>query len=79
MGQKKAETARNNGSKSMWENLISPKNILNETLLFDTSKTAEEVIMDKIIKSVNDPLNDEYYIEHPHGTNTFTFRREDGK
>ena len=79
MGQKKVDTARNNVSKSMGENLISPKDILNETLLFDTSKTAEEVITDKIIKSVNDPLNDEYYIEHLHGTNTFTFRREDGK
>lgn len=54
------------------------KNI-NKTLLFDTSKINEEVIMDKIFKSLNDPLNDEYYIEHPDGTNAFTLKPRSGR
>ena len=48
---------------------FSMKNILNKTLLFNTSKTNEEVIIDKIIESLNDLLYDEYYIDHPGGTN----------
>ena len=52
--------------------------ILNKALLFDTSKINEEVI-DKIIESLNKLLNDEYYIDHPGGTNSFTLKREDGR
>ena len=53
---------------------FSLKNISNKTLLFDTSKINEEVIIDKIIESINDPLKDEYYIDHPNDTNSFTLK-----
>ena len=56
---------------------FSIKNILNKTLLFDTSKINEEVIIDKITGSLSDPLNDEYYIDHLDSTNSFTLKRED--
>ena len=46
---------------------------------FDTSKIKEEVIIDKIIELLNGPLNDEYYIDHPGGTNSFTLTRKDGR
>ena len=58
---------------------FSIKNILNKNLFFDISKINKEVIMEKIIQSVNDPLNDKYYIDHPDGTNSFTLKREDGR
>ena len=58
---------------------FSVKNILNKTLLFDTSKRNEEVMMDKIIVSLMDLLNKKYYIDHPDGTNSFTLKREDGR
>ena len=53
---------------------FSLKSILNKTLLFDTSKINEVVIIDKIIESINDPLQDENYIDHPNGTNSFTLK-----
>ena len=58
---------------------FSVKYILNKTLLFDTSKRNEEVIMDKIIESLMDRLNENYYIDHPDGTNSFTLKQEDGR
>ena len=58
-----------------WEFDFSMKNILNETLLFDTKKIG----VDAIIESLNDLLNDEYYIDHPDGTNSFTLKQEDGR
>ena len=48
---------------------FSMKNILNKTLLFHTSKTNEEVIIDKITESLNDLLYGKYYIDHPGDTN----------
>ena len=36
-------------------------------------------VIDKINESLNDRLNDEYYIDHSDGTNSFTLKREDGK
>ena len=39
----------------------------NILILFDTSKINEEVIIGKIIESLTDPLNDEYYIDHLDG------------
>ena len=58
---------------------FSPKKILNKTLIFDTTKIDEEIIMDKIIEALNDKTNDEFYIEHPPGSNYFTLKREDGR
>ena len=34
--------------------------------------------MDKLIEALP-PTNDEFYIEHPKGTNAFTLKQEDGK
>ena len=51
---------------------FSSKKLLNKTLIFDTTKINEEIIMDKIIEALNDKTNDEFYIEHPLGSNYFT-------
>ena len=57
---------RQNVSKLMREEFsFRPKKILNKTLIFDTTKIYEEMIMDKIIEALNDKTNDEFYIEHP--------------
>ena len=37
------------------------------------------VIMDKIIEAFKNPMNDEIYIEHPVGSNAFTWKPEDGR
>ena len=56
---KEDQITRNNVSRLMCGEFdFSLKNILNKTLLLDTSKINEEVIIDKIVESINDPLND---------------------
>ena len=35
--------------------------------------------MDKIIESLMNRLNENYYIDHPDGTNSFTLKQEDGR
>ena len=52
--------------------------ILNSTLLFDNKKRDQEIIMDRIIQALPAD-NDEFYIEHPVGSNSFTLKREDGR
>ena len=56
-----------------------PKNILNKTMIFDTSKIEQEIIMNRIIDAINDKTNDKFYIEHQTGSNYFTLRRENGR
>ena len=71
---------RQNVSKLMREEFnFSPKKILNKTLIFDSAKMDEEIIMDKIIEALNYKTNDEFYIEHPPGSNYFTLKPEDGR
>ena len=48
---------------------FSPEKLLNKTS--DTSKINEEIIMDSIIDALNDKTNDEFYTEHPVGSNYF--------
>ena len=48
---------------------FSLEKLLNKTS--DTSKINEEIIMDSIIDALNDKTNDEFYIEHPVGSNYF--------
>ena len=36
-------------------------------------------VIDKITESLNDRLNDKYYIDHSDGTKSFTLKREDGR
>ena len=57
---------------------FDPKKILNKTLLFDTKKVDENIMMDKIIEALP-PTNDELYTEHPVDSNSFTLEREDGR
>ena len=60
------QVARDNVSKLMrGEFDCNPKKILNKTLMFDTNKIDEEIIMDMMIDALNDKTNDEFYIEHP--------------
>ena len=58
---------------------LNPKKILNKTLIFDTTKINEEIIMDKITEALNDKANDKFYIEHPVDSNYFTLKRENGR
>ena len=58
---------------------FDPEEILNETLVFDTSMTDEEIVIDRIIDAINDSLNNKYWIERKPGTNYFTLKLEDGK
>ena len=55
-----------------------PEKILNKTILFNVSRVDEEKIMGKIIKNLPS-TNDEFYIIHEPGTNSFSLRHEDGK
>ena len=57
---------------------FSPEKILNKTTLSDVSKVNEEQMMDKIIKNLPTD-NNEFYIVHEPGTNSFSLRRENRK
>ena len=57
---------------------FSPEKFLNKTTLFDVLKVNEEQIMNKTIENLLTD-NDEFYIVHEPGTNSFSLRREDGK
>ena len=59
-------------------NLVLTQKILNRTLLFDTKKIDENIIMDRIVEALP-PTNDEFYKEHPVDSNSFTLKREDGR
>ena len=58
--------------------LTTPPKKLNKTLLFDTKKIDENIIMERTIEALP-PTNDEFYIEHPVRSNSFTLKREDGR
>ena len=76
---KEAQIAKDNVSALMnKESVFDPKEILNKTLLFDTSKIDEELLMDKIIHALP-PDHDDFYIEHAKGSNSLTLKREDGR
>ena len=64
------QIGKNNVSKLMRGKFdFSLEKLLNKTS--DTSKINEEIIMDSIIDALNDKTNDEFYIEHPVGSNYF--------
>ena len=50
---------------------------LNKTVLFDTSKIYEEKIIERILENIPGD-NDDMYLIHEPGTDTFSLRREDG-
>ena len=56
------------------ESNFDPKEILNKKLIFNTIIIDEEIMLDRIIDAINDPLNDKYWIQHKPGTNYVTLR-----
>ena len=74
------QTATDNVSKLMiGEFDFNPERLLNKILIFDTKKRIEEIITDMMIDALNDKRNDEFYIEHPVGSNYFTLKGEHGR
>ena len=75
------EAAADNTNKLMLGefNFSKKKNILNKTLISDTSKIDEKIIRDSIIEGISNKYNDEFYIKHQPGSNYFTLRRENGR
>ena len=58
--------------------ILNKKKILNKTLLFDTIKIDEEIIMDMIIHALPAD-NDNFYTDHLIGPISFTLKREGGR
>ena len=80
MKNKEGQIGRDNVTKLMrGEFDFNLKKILNKTLIFNTTKINEEIIMDKITEALNYKTNDEFYIEHTVGSNYFTLKQEDGR
>ena len=73
MREKELTIARENVSALIWIKFVfDPEVFLKKTVLFDTSKTDEE----KIIERIPDD-NDDIYLIHESGTNAFSLRLED--
>ena len=80
MKNKVGQLSRDKVSKLMRGELdFNFKKILNKTLIFDTTKITEEIIVDKITEALNDEANDKFYIEYPFGSNYFNLKWEDGR
>ena len=74
------QTATDNVSKLMiGEFDFNPERLLNKILIFHTKKRIEEIITDMMIDALNNKRNDEFYIEHPVGSNYFTLKGEHGR
>ena len=57
---------------------FSPKKILNNTILFETSCIDEEELIDKTLEAL--PAgNNELHVLYEPGSNTFNLKHEDGK
>ena len=70
------QVARDNVSKLMRDEFdFNPGKILYKTLMFDTNKIDEEIIMDMMIDALNNKTND----EHPVDSDYFSLKREDGR
>ena len=48
---------------------------LNATIWYYKNRR-RKILIDKIIDALNDKTNDEFYIEHPIGSNSFTLKRD---
>ena len=69
------QIARDNVSKLMrGEFDFNPEKILNKTLILNTNKIDEEIIMDMMTDAFNDKTKDEFYIEHHVGSNYFNIK-----
>ena len=79
MKEKELEIARSNVSPLMEGKFgFRGKELLMKTLLFDTSRVNEKLIMEKIIQNLPGG-KDELYIVHESGTNSFSLGRKDGQ
>ena len=79
MKNREQQIARENASAIMNGKFsFDPKEILNKPLPFDTTKIDEQITMDMIIHALPAD-NDDFYTEHPIGSNSFTLKREDGR
>ena len=77
--EKELQIARDNVTALMEGKFnFSPEKILNKTILFDVSIINEERIIDKTIENLPAD-NDELYIAHESGSNSFSLKREGGK
>ena len=78
MKEKELKIARNNVSTLMQGKCIfNPERFLNKTVIFDTSKADEEQITDRILENISGN-NDDIFLTHELGTNSFSLRHEDG-
>ena len=57
---------------------FNPEKALNKTLMFDTSKTDVEILRVMMTDALNNKTN-EFYIDHPVGSNYFTLKRVYGR
>ena len=78
MKEKELKIARKNVSTLMQGKCIfNPERFLNKTVIFDTSKSDEEQITDRILENIPGN-NDDIFLTHELGTNSFSLRHEDG-
>ena len=76
MKNREQEIARENISDLMNGKFsLDSKKISNKTLLFDTTKTDKEILVDMIIRALLAD-NDDFYIEHLHESISFTLKRQ---
>ena len=79
MKNKELHIARDNVSAVMEGKFsFSPEKLLNKTIILDVSRVDEEKVMEKIIENLPS-TNDDFYIIHEPGTNSFPLRRAYGK
>ena len=70
MKNREQQIARENVSTLINRKLsFDPKKILNKTLLFDATKIDEGIVTDMIIRALPTD-NDDFYFEHPIGSNS---------
>ena len=79
MREKELKIAGENVSALMRRKFVFDSEVfLNKTVLSDTLKVSEKKIVDKILESHPADNNDIYLIHEP-GTNSFSLRREGGR
>ena len=79
MKNKELQIARDNVSALMEGKFsFSPEKLLNKIIILDVSRVDEEKVMEKIIENLPS-TNEDFYIIHEPGTNSFPLRRAYGK
>ena len=79
MREKELKVAGENVSALMRRKFVFNSELfLNKTVLFDTLKVSKKKIVGKILER-NPADNNDIYLIHEPGTNSFPLRREDGR